>query len=293
MIHFENKKPIGRLACCFIARLGLDSKKFAKEFSSPSRLFFNKYLPLRTFFEGMEFVKFQDLGSISYRDAWTYQEERLKELVDNKLQNRTRQKEGKAPLPQTHYLLFCEHPPVYTLGKSGSKDNLLLNEEQLAAEGFEFFKINRGGDITYHGPGQIVGYPIFDLECFFTDVHRYVRYLEEAVIRTLAEYGIDGTREDGYTGVWLQAENGQPKRKICAIGVHLSRWVTMHGFAFNVNTNLGHFGNIVPCGINDQDKDVTSMAKELGRTIDMEEVKAKLRTHYANLFEYEYVTANE
>lgn len=248
---------------------------------------------MRTFFEGMESVKFQDLGLISYRDAWTYQEDRLKELVDNKLQNRIRLQEGKEELSQTHYLLFCEHPPVYTLGKSGSTDHLLLNEAQLAAEGFEFFKINRGGDITYHGPGQIVGYPIFDLECFFTDVHRYVRYLEEAVIRTLAEYGIESTRETGYTGVWLEAKDDLPKRKICAIGVHLSRWVTMHGFAFNVNTNLEHFSHIIPCGIDDQDKDVTSMAKELGRTIDIEEVKAKLRKHYAILFEYEYVTESE
>lgn len=241
----------------------------------------------------MESVKFQDLGLISYRDAWAYQEERLKELVDRKLQNRTRQKEGCTLLPQMHYLLFCEHPPVYTLGKSGSVDNLLLNEAQLTAEGFEFFKINRGGDITYHGPGQIVGYPIFDLECFFTDVHRYVRYLEEAVIRTLAEYSIEGTREEGYTGVWLAATDTLPKRKICAIGVHLSRWVTMHGFAFNVNTNLQHFRHIIPCGIDDQDKDVTSMEKELGRTIDIEEVKATLRKHYATLFEYKYVTESE
>lgn len=244
---------------------------------------------MRTFLNGMERVIFQDLGLISYRDAWTYQEQRLKELVDAKLKNRVLLKEGKTPLPQQHYLLFCEHAPVFTLGKSGSVDNLLLEETELSRKGFEFFKINRGGDITYHGPGQIVGYPIFDLECFFTDVHRYVRYLEEAVILTLAEYDIPAYRENGYTGVWLEAKDDLPKRKICAIGVHLSRWVTMHGFAFNVNTNLEHFKYIIPCGINDQDKDVTSMAAELGRSVDIEIVKQKLKRHYAELFEFEYV----
>lgn len=245
---------------------------------------------MQTFLKSMEQVIFQDLGLISYREAWNYQEQCLRELVDNKLSNRVRQKEGRDPLPQQHYLLFCEHPPVFTLGKSGSVGNLLLDEAVLAQFGFEFFKINRGGDITYHGPGQIVGYPIFDLECFFTDVHRYVRYLEEAVIRTLADYDLSATREEGYTGVWLEATDALPKRKICAIGVHLSRWVTMHGFAFNVNTNLEHFRYIVPCGISDQDKSVTSLAAELGAHVDMEEVKAKLKNHYAALFGYEYVS---
>lgn len=194
-------------------------------------------------------------------------------------------------MPQIHYLLFCEHNPVYTLGKSGSETNLLLNAEALEQQGFEFFRINRGGDITYHGPGQITGYPIFDLDCFFTDVHRYVRYLEETVILTLAEYGIEAGREQGYTGVWLAADGARPKRKICAIGVHLSRWVTMHGFAFNVNTRLEHFHNIIPCGIADTDKDITSLQQELGRELDMEEVREKLRGHFAQLFEFEFTTA--
>ncbi len=236
----------------------------------------------------MEQVVFQDLGIVSYREAWAYQEARLQELVQRKLDNRLRQKSGLPDLTQQHYLLFCEHLPVFTMGKSGSMEHLLLNESELSHLGFEFFKINRGGDITYHGPGQIVGYPIFDLECFFTDVHRYVRYLEEAVIRTLAEYGITGAREAGYTGVWLEATSERPKRKICAIGVHLSRWVTMHGFAFNVNTDLSHFQYIVPCGIRDSDKDVTSMAAELGAPVEMVEVKEKLKQHYADLFEFEY-----
>ncbi len=245
----------------------------------------------RTFarlFQNMEQVVYRNLGLISYREAWAYQEQLLRELVDRKLSNRKLIEEGRPAREQSHFLLFCEHPPVYTLGKSGSEANLLLDEAALAKQGFEFFRINRGGDITYHGPGQIVGYPIFDLDCFFTDVHRYVRYLEEAVIRTLAEYGIRGGREQGYTGVWLEAGNGLPKRKICAIGVHLSRWVTMHGFAFNVNTQLEHFKNIVPCGIADADKDVTSMQRELERAFDMEEVREKLRLHFADLFGFKF-----
>ena len=173
---------------------------------------------------------------------------------------------------------------------------MLLNETELVQEGVEFFKINRGGDITYHGPGQITGYPILDLDCFFTDVHKYVRYLEEAVIRTIAEYGLVGIRIQGYTGVWLEnlpknpnyTEGGKSYRKICAIGVHLSRWVTMHGFAFNVNTDLKYFNNIIPCGIIDEDKAVTSLAAELGRKIDVEEVKMKLKAHYADLFQFQY-----
>lgn len=235
----------------------------------------------------MQKVVFQDLGLISYKDAWDYQSKKLKELVDRKLSNRKLEPENReAPI---HYLLFCEHPPVYTLGKSGSMGHLLLDEEGLKREGFEFFKINRGGDITYHGPGQIVGYPIFDLDCFFTDVHKYVRFLEEAVILTIAEYGLDGKREKGYTGVWLEGDGQQPKRKICAIGVHLSRWVTMHGFAFNINTQLSHFDNIIPCGIDDKDKDVTSLARELGREVSMNEVKGKLRQHFARLFGFEFI----
>jgi lipoyl(octanoyl) transferase len=239
----------------------------------------------------MEKVVYQNLGLIAYRDAWSYQEQRLRELVDRKLENRRLGEAGLPLAPQIHYLLFCEHNPVYTLGKSGSENNLLLNAQALEEQGFEFFRINRGGDITYHGPGQITGYPIFDLDCFFTDVHRYVRYLEEAVIRTLAEYGIEAGRETGYTGVWIGAGGIMPKRKICAIGVHLSRWVTMHGFAFNVNTCLDHFHNIIPCGIADTDKDVTSLQQELGRELDMEEVREKLCKHFAQLFEFEFTLA--
>jgi len=233
-------------------------------------------------------VTYQDLGRIAYQEAWDYQTQLHRELIDRKLLNRERVKAGLDPLPQQHYLLFCEHAPVYTLGKSGSKDNLLLDEASLTEQGFQFFPINRGGDITYHGPGQITGYPIFDLDCFFTDVHRYVRYLEEAVIRTLAEYGVEAGREAGYTGVWLEANEQLPRRKICAIGVHLSRWVTLHGFAFNVNTNLSHFENIIPCGIADADKAVTSLHQELARPVDMEEVKFKLRQHFAQLFEFDF-----
>lgn len=236
----------------------------------------------------MEKVYYIDLGRVSYRKAWDLQQSLLQELVDRKLENRRRLKEGEQALPIHHYLIFCEHPPVYTLGKSGSVDHLLLKEEELTAAGFEYFKINRGGDITYHGPGQVVGYPIFDLDEFFTDVHRYVRYLEEVVIRTLAEYGLEGIRIKGYTGVWLAGKSGEKARKICAIGVHLSRWVTMHGFAFNINTQLSHFNNIVPCGIQEDDKEVTSLARELGREISLDEVKDKLKAHFRSLFSFTY-----
>ncbi len=230
-----------------------------------------------------ERVVFQDLGCIDYQKAWDYQTQLQREVIDAKLAAR---RSGVEPAPgRRHYLLFCDHPPVYTLGKSGSAANLLLDSEQLRAQGFQYFKINRGGDITYHGPGQIVGYPIFDLDGFFTDVHRYVRYLEEAVIRTLAEYGIEAGREPGYTGVWI---DGRPKRKICAIGVHLSRWVTMHGFAFNVCPQLDHFANIIPCGIQEADRDVTSMERELGRAIDVQEVKDRLKRHLATLFQFDF-----
>ena len=232
----------------------------------------------------MEQVKFKDLGLIDYQEAWDYQTHLHKEVVDRKLENRQRRKDGQPALPILHHLLFCEHPPVYTLGKSGSLDHLLLKENELSAGGFTFYKINRGGDITYHGPGQIVGYPILDLDGFFNDVHKYVRYLEEAVIRTLADFGLEAGREEGYTGVWLAETKTLPKRKICAIGVHLSRWVTMHGFAFNINTRLQHFENIIPCGIQEEDKAVTSMANELGRPVDQELVKQKLKQHFAQLF---------
>ncbi len=233
-------------------------------------------------------VQFQDLGRIDYQEAWDLQTKLHKSLIEQKLKNRDRLKEGIATDIPTHHLLFCEHPPVYTLGKSGSTDHLLLDEEALSQGGFTFQKVNRGGDITYHGPGQIVGYPIFDLDCFFTDVHRYVRSLEEAIIRTLAEYGIEGIRIEKFTGVWLAANDQQPERKIAAIGVHLSRWVTMHGFAFNINPALGHFSNIVPCGIQDDNKGVTSLSKELGRFVDIEEVKIKVKGHFADIFEFEW-----
>jgi len=232
----------------------------------------------------MQKVIFKDIGRISYQKAWDYQQSLLNQLVAIKKHNREMAKLDKRQTSQNHYLLFCEHHPVYTLGKSGSLDNLLLSEGELTEKGIEFFKINRGGDITFHGPGQIVGYPIFDLDCFFTDVHKYVRYLEEAVIRTIAEYDLKGVRKEGFTGVWLEPKENDIFRKICAIGVHLSRWVTMHGFAFNVNTDLQYFRNIIPCGINDDNKTVTSLEKELGYEIDIEEVKSKLRNHFAELF---------
>jgi lipoyl(octanoyl) transferase len=231
----------------------------------------------------MNKVIFKDLKNISYQKAWDYQGELLKELVDRKRRNRNLPEEEHEK--QHHYLLFCEHPHVYTLGKSGSIDNLLLSEQELEEKGIEFFKINRGGDITYHGTGQITGYPIFDLDCYFTDIKKYITYMEEAVIRTIAEYGIEGSRSDGESGVWLDVGKSSA-RKICAVGVHLSRWVTMHGFAFNVNTDLDYFKNIIPCGITD--KGVTSLEKELGRALDMEEIKVKLKGHYKDLFGFEY-----
>jgi len=230
-------------------------------------------------------VSFRDLGLITYKDAWDLQENLHKEIVDTKLSNRNN--ENVQPTP--NYLLFCEHPHVYTLGKSGKDTNLLINESQLKENEAEYFHINRGGDITYHGPGQIVGYPILDLENFFTDIHKYLRYLEEAIILMLKEYNVEAGRIKGLTGVWLDAENPARARKIAAFGVRCSRWVTMHGFAFNVNTDLSYFGNIVPCGIND--KAVTSLEKELGRKVDMEEVKAKLRHQLAELFEMNIVDA--
>ena len=233
-------------------------------------------------------VFINDLGRIDYQEAWDYQGVLHKSLIDKKLANRKIEETADRE-PVIHHFLFCEHEPVYTLGKSGSIDHLLLNEQGLNEKGISFYKINRGGDITFHGPGQVVGYPIFDLDEFFTDVHQYVRYIEEVIIRMLAEYGIEGTREEGYTGVWLAADAVLPKRKICAIGVHLSRWVTMHGFALNVNTDLKYFNFIVPCGIKDDDKVVTTMALELGRPVDMEEVKAKIIKHFAQLFGFEIV----
>jgi lipoyl(octanoyl) transferase len=227
-------------------------------------------------------VVFQDLGLIDYKEAWDYQEKRFNEILDVKKNNRKENRQD----PTLSYLLFCEHPHVYTLGKSGDEKNLLVNEDYLKSRGATFYKINRGGDITYHGPGQIVGYPILDLDNFFTDIHKYLRFLEEAVILTLAEYGIESTRSDGETGVWLDVGIDKA-RKICALGVRSSRWVTMHGFAFNVNCDLSYFGNIIPCGI--VDKSVTSMQKELNREVDMQEVQQKLKGHLKNLFDFHFV----
>ncbi|NGF55923.1 lipoyl(octanoyl) transferase LipB [Parapedobacter sp. SGR-10] len=225
---------------------------------------------------------FIDWGLVDYQEAWDRQEELFAQTVAIKNANRINNTEEPTP----NFLIFTEHPHVYTLGKSGHEEYLLLDEAGLKEKEATFYKINRGGDITYHGPGQIVGYPILDLDNFFTDIHLYLRTLEEAIILTLADYGIAAGRYPGYTGVWLDADN-EKARKICAMGVRASRWVTMHGFAFNVNADLGYFGHIVPCGIDD--KDVTSMERELGRKLDINEVKDKLKHHIASLFAMELV----
>ncbi len=228
-------------------------------------------------------IKLQDLGKKDYKETWDYQEELFKSIVDVKIQNRRED----TFVETSNYFLFVEHPHVYTLGKSGDISNLLLSEKQLQERGATFYKINRGGDITYHGPGQIVGYPILDLENFFTDIHKYLRFLEEVIILTLSEYNITGTRSEGETGVWLDV--GTPfARKICAMGVRASRWVTMHGFALNVNANLGYFDNIIPCGI--KGKAVTSLQVELGvENVNEEEVKEKILKHFSKLFESSFV----
>jgi lipoyl(octanoyl) transferase len=232
----------------------------------------------------MKKVHFEDLGLIDFQAAWDFQTEKFNEIVQRKLDNRNLpQSEQKK---QEHWLIFCEHPHVYTLGRNGKEEHLLLNSQALLEKNAEFVKINRGGDITYHGPGQIVAYPLLDLDDFFTDIGRYIRYLEEMVIRTLAEYEIESGRIAGQSGVWLDADKASA-RKICAVGVHLSRWTTMHGFAFNVNTNLEYFSNIIPCGITD--KAVTSLEKELGRKIEIDEVKRKLLKHFQELFELEFL----
>jgi len=225
-------------------------------------------------------VEFIDWGLIDYEQAWADQEKLFQDTVALKTQNRT----NNTTLETPNYLVFCEHPHVYTLGKSGHPENLLLDEKGLAEKHATYYKINRGGDITYHGPGQLVGYPILDLDNFFTDIHLYLRTLEEAVILTMKDYGIEAGRYPGFTGVWLDADN-EKARKICALGVRCSRWVTMHGFAFNVNADLDYFKNIIPCGIDD--KAVTSMQHELGQALDMEEVKEKLKGHIAELFQME------
>ncbi len=232
----------------------------------------------------MEKILFEDLGRISYDAAWDYQEQLMKANLDIK------SAAYNNPDPNfhltektTHHLLFCEHPHVYTLGKSGHMENLLVNNSRLKELGVSFYKTNRGGDITYHGPGQIVGYPILDLEYFFTDLGKYMRGLEEVIIRVMAHYGLKGDRLPGSTGVWLDPDIKGRARKICAMGVKCSRWVTMHGFALNVNADLNYFNYIVPCGITD--KSVTSLSKELGRAVDEAEVKALLVQEFAQVFE--------
>jgi lipoyl(octanoyl) transferase len=230
-------------------------------------------------------IKLIDIGQKDFKETWDYQETLFKEIVDLKIKNRR----DNSQLITPNYLLYVEHPHVYTLGKSGDLSNLLLSEKQLSDKRATFYKINRGGDITYHGPGQIVGYPILDLENFFTDIHKYLRFLEEAIILTLAEYYIIGTRSEGETGVWLGV--GTPfARKICAMGVRASRWVTMHGFALNVNADLGYFDNIIPCGI--KGKAVTSLNVELKvEKVNEEEVKNKILNHFSNLFEAQFFTS--
>ena len=223
-------------------------------------------------------VSVQDLGFRGYQETWDYQEQLFAEIIGQKKGIRA----GTGPVSTSNYFLFVEHPHVFTLGKSGDHANLLASEAVLRERGATFFHINRGGDITYHGPGQIVGYPILDLENFFTDIHKYLRLLEEMVILTLAEYGLEGQRSAGETGVWLEA--GKPgARKICAMGVRASRWVTMHGFALNVNTDLSYFDLMIPCGI--RDKGVTSLSAELGRHVPMAEVRQRLLRHFSELFE--------
>jgi lipoyl(octanoyl) transferase len=229
----------------------------------------------------MKNIQLIELGLKDYKDTWDYQEKLFKEIIDVKIENR--KNETQKPTP--NYFIFVEHPHVYTLGKSGDIQNLLLSEEQLIAKGASFYKINRGGDITYHGPGQIVGYPILDLDNFFTDIHKYLRFLEEVIIKTLAEYGLQSERSKGETGVWLGV--GTPfARKICAMGVRSSRWVTMHGFALNVTTDLGYFDNIIPCGI--KGKAVTSLEAEINRKVPLEEVKSKILKHFSELFEAKF-----
>lgn len=230
-------------------------------------------------------IIFRDLGLIDYKEAWDYQENLFNGIVETKIHNRT--EPNNQQRETRNYFLYCEHPHVFTMGKSGDEKHLLINQQQLQEKQATYYKINRGGDITYHGPGQIVGYPILDLDNFFTDIHKYLRFLEEMVILTLKEYGIESGRVTGQTGVWLDATFPEKSRKICAMGVRSSRWVTMHGFALNVNNDLDYFNNIIPCGI--PDKAVTSLKKELGSEVNMEEIKQKLKQHFAALFEAELV----
>lgn len=222
-------------------------------------------------------IQFVDLGRKSYKEAWDFQQEVFQKILLQKSKN----KELETPEPTENFLFFVEHFPVYTLGKSGKMEHLLLSEEALKQKNIDFFKIDRGGDITFHGLGQVVGYPILDLDNFFTDIHKYLRFLEEVIIKTLSDYGIKATRSKGETGVWIDVETPFA-RKICAMGVRASRWVTMHGFALNVNTDLGYFDHIIPCGI--RDKAVTSLQAETGKTIDLEEVKEKIKKYFLEIF---------
>ena len=234
----------------------------------------------------MQKAYFQDIGLIEYKKAWFFQEEIFNKTLRVKSKNRN---EGTNIKTENH-LIFCEHPHVYTLGNSGNKENLLVNEDYLRSRGASFYKTNRGGDITYHGPGQIVGYPIFDLDNFFNDIGKYLRLLEESIILTIKEYGLVGERSKGETGVWINV--GKPNaRKICALGVKTSRWVSMHGFAFNINTDLSYFENIIPCGIND--KQVTSLEKELGEKINLEKVKERLKSNIELVFQLKLVSPKE
>ncbi len=226
-------------------------------------------------------TRFTDLGRIGYSDALEYQYAYQQKLIKRKLNIRNQINQNEELV---HNLIFCEHNPVYTLGKSGSFENLLLNKEQLKDKGIEFYNSSRGGDITYHGPGQLTGYPVFDLDDFYYDVHRFVRDIEEVIINSLKEYGINSIRIPGLTGVWIKGKGGQENRKICAIGIHISRWVTLHGFALNINTDLDYFSGIVPCGIDDKDKTVTSIQKELNMKMDMKEVKKKVKEKFKNTF---------
>jgi len=237
----------------------------------------------------MQEVIFMDLGDMDYSRAWDYQERLLQHNVHIKTEMRLQAERGEIAVSDIsiasgtrHYLLFVEHPPVYTLGKSGHMENILIGEQGMKERGIQFFQTNRGGDITFHGPGQLVGYPILDLEKFYTDIGKYLRNLEEVFILLLAEYGIRGDRSAGETGVWIEPGVKGRERKICAIGVRCSRWITMHGFAFNVNTDLSYFNDIIPCGI--QDKQVTSLGKELGRSVPMDEVQAVAKRHFETVF---------
>lgn len=233
-------------------------------------------------------VHFRDLGQMPYKEAWDYQEALLQEALAIKaVRHQSDAPIDPATLPTQHHLLFVEHPPVYTLGKSGKMDHVLIGDAERSEKGIEFYQTNRGGDITFHGPDQVVGYPILDLEKFFTDIGKYLRFLEDVIILTLADYGIAAGRSAGETGVWIDAQTKGRERKICAMGVRCSRWVTMHGFALNVNTDLSYFNHIIPCGI--VNKKVTSIKEELGRAVSMEEVKEKLRANFCTVFNTELV----